>query len=322
MAVTGGLTEIIATTLRNRSGKLADNVSNNNALLKRLSTKGNIKPVSGGRTIVQEIEYAENGTYTRYSGYETLNISPSDVITGAEFDWKQAAVAVTMSGLEMLQNAGKEQQIDMLEARITNAERTFKNQISTDIYSDGTASGGKQIGGLQLLIADTGLSTVGGISSTTYSWWRNQVYDFSTAGVTPSSATIQTAMNTLFLQTARGTDTPDLIVADNTYYRYYWESLQSIQRITNENTAGAGFKALQFLGRDVVFDGGQDGAAPSSHMYFINSNYLYFRPHRERNMVPLESDRYATNQDAVVKLIGFAGNMTVANRALQGVIVA
>jgi hypothetical protein len=322
MAVTGGLTEIIATTLRNRSGKLADNVSNNNALLKRLSTKGNIKPVSGGRTIVQEIEYAENGTYTRYSGYETLNISPSDVITGAEFDWKQAAVAVTMSGLEMLQNAGKEQQIDMLEARITNAERTFKNQISTDIYSDGTASGGKQIGGLQLLIADTGLSTVGGISSTTYSWWRNQVYDFSTAGVTPSSATIQTAMNTLFLQTARGTDTPDLIVADNTYYRYYWESLQSIQRITNENTAGAGFKALQFLGSDVVFDGGQDGAAPSSHMYFINSNYLYFRPHRERNMVPLESDRYATNQDAVVKLIGFAGNMTVANRALQGVIVA
>jgi hypothetical protein len=105
MAVTGGLTEIIATTLRNRSGKLADNVSNNNALLKRLSSKGNIKPLSGGRTIVQEIEYAENGTYTRYSGYETLNISPSDVITGAEFDWKQAAVAVTMSGLEMLQNA-------------------------------------------------------------------------------------------------------------------------------------------------------------------------------------------------------------------------
>jgi hypothetical protein len=238
MAVTGGLTEIIATTLRNRSGKLADNVSNNNALLKRLSTKGNIKPVSGGRTIVQEIEYAENGTYTRYSGYETLNISPSDVITGAEFDWKQAAVAVTMSGLEMLQNAGKEQVIDLLESRISNAERTFKNQISTDIYSDGTASGGKQIGGLQLLVADTGLSTVGGISSTTYSWWRNQVYDFSTAGVTPSAATIQTAMNTLFLQTARGTDTPDLIVADNTYYRYYWESLQSIQRITSENTAG------------------------------------------------------------------------------------
>jgi hypothetical protein len=322
MAVTGGLTEIIATTLRHRSGKLADNVTNNNALLQRLSTKGNIKPVSGGRTIVQEIEYAENGTYTRYSGYETLNISPSDVITGAEFDWKQAAVAVTMSGLEMLQNAGKEAVIDLLESRISNAERTFKNQISTDIYSDGTASGGKQIGGLQLLIADTGLSTVGGISSTTYSWWRNQVYDFSTAGVTPSSATIQTAMNTLYMQTARGTDVPDLIVADNTYFRYYLESLQSIQRITSDKSASAGFKSLAFMGSDVVLDGGQDGAAPASHMYFINSNYLYFRPHRERNMVPLDSDRYATNQDAVVKLIGFAGNMTVANRALQGVIVA
>ncbi len=316
------LSEIITTTLRSRSGKLADNVSNNNALLLRLKEKGNRKPVSGGRTIVQEIEYAENGTYTRYSGYETINISPSDVITAAEFDWKQAAVSVSMSGLESLQNSGREQVIDLMESRINNAEKTFANKLSADIYSDGTADGGKQIGGLQLLVADTGLSTVGGISSTTYSFWRNQIYDFSTNSVTPSSATIQTAMNTLFLQCARGPDRPDLIVADNTYFRYYWESLQSIQRITNEKMAAAGFDNLKFMGADVVFDGGQDGSAPSSHMYFLNTNYIFFRPHRERDMVPLDSDRYATNQDAVVKLIGFAGNMTTSNRALQGVIVA
>jgi hypothetical protein len=316
------LSEIITTTLRSRSGKLADNVSNNNALLLRLREKGNRKPVSGGRTIVQEIEYAENGTYTRYSGYETINISPSDVITAAEFDWKQAAVSVSMSGLEQLQNSGREAVIDLMDARITNAERTFANKLSTDIYSDGTADGGKQIGGLQLLVADTGLSTVGGISSTTYSFWRNQIYDFSTAAVTPSAATIQTAMNTLYLQCARGNDRPDLMVADNTYFRYYWESLQSIQRITNEKMASAGFQNLQFMGADVVFDGGQDGSAPSAHMYMLNTKYIFFRPHRERDMVPLDSDRYATNQDAVVKLIGFAGNMTTSNRALQGVIVA
>lgn len=322
MAVTGGLTEIVTTTLRNRSGKLADNVSNNNALLLRLREKGHKKPVSGGRTIVQEIEYAENGTYTRYSGYETLNISPSDVFTAAEFDWKQAAVAVSISGLEQLQNSGRDAVLDLLESRIANAERTMINSMSTDIYSDGTASGGKQIGGLQLLVADTGQSTVGGISSTTYAWWRNQVYDFSTAAVTPSAATIQTAMNTLYLACARGNDRPDLIVADNTYFRYYWESLQSIQRITNEKMAAAGFDNLKFMGSDVVFDGGQDGAAPSSHMYFLNSNYLFYRPHRDRDMVPLGDERFATNQDASVKLIAWAGNMTVSNRAVQGVIVA
>ena len=45
-------TEIVTTTLRNRSGVLADNVSNNNALLRRLKERGNNRTVAGGRSIV------------------------------------------------------------------------------------------------------------------------------------------------------------------------------------------------------------------------------------------------------------------------------
>ena len=116
------MTEIVTTTLRNRTGKPADNVSKNNALLRRLKSKGNVKTVDGGRTIVQELEYAENGTYKRYSGYEALNISPSDVFTGAEYNYAQAAVAISISGLEELQNSGEEAIIDLLESRIMNAE--------------------------------------------------------------------------------------------------------------------------------------------------------------------------------------------------------
>ena len=137
------LNEIVTTTLRNRSGKLADNVTNNNALLSRMKKKGSIKPVSGGRTIVEELEYAQNGTYQRYAGYQVLNIQPSDVFTAAEFDWKQVAVAVTWNGLEIdVQNTGEEQIIDLLEARISNAEKTLRNNLSYDLYSNGTADGG------------------------------------------------------------------------------------------------------------------------------------------------------------------------------------
>jgi hypothetical protein len=57
------MTEIVTTTLRNRTGKLADNVTKNNALLYRLRARGRVKPVSGGRTIVQELNYQENGTF-------------------------------------------------------------------------------------------------------------------------------------------------------------------------------------------------------------------------------------------------------------------
>ena len=319
------LSEIVTTTIRNRSRKLADNVTDNNALCMRLNQKGNVKTFSGGRNIVQELEYAENDTYKRYSGYEVLNISPSDVFTAAEYEIKQAAVAVTISGLEQLQNSGRDQMIDLLESRIKNAERTMKNNMSTDIYSDGTADGGKQIGGLQLIVADTGQGTVGGIDSSTTpnAFWRNSIYDYSTAGLGDASATtIQGAMNTLYLRCARNTDTPDLIVADNTYFGYYWTSLQANQRFTSEKLGAAGFDNLKFMGADVLFDGGQGGAAPSAHMYFLNTDYIFLRPHAERNMVALDPDRFSTNQDAMVKLIGWAGNMTCSNRSLQGAMVA
>lgn len=317
------LSEIVTTTIRNRSRKLADNVSDNTALLHTLKSKDKIKTFSGGRNIVQELEYAENSTYKRYSGYETLDISPSDVFTAAEFEIKQAAVAVSVSGLEQLQNSSKEQMIDLLEARIKNAERTMVNNLSADIYSDGTADGGKQIGGLQYLVSDSPTSgTVGGINRASWSFWQNQLYDFSANSATPGSDTIQTAMNQLYLLCARSTDKPDLIVADNTYFRYYWESLQANQRFTDEKMAAAGFDNLKFMGAKVVFDGGQGGDAPSSHMYFLNTNYIHYRPHANRNMVPLDPDRFSTNQDAMVKLIGWAGNMTVSNASLQGVIIA
>ena len=316
------LSEIITTTIRNRSKKLADNMSDNNALLYRLKEKGKVKPFSGGRNIVQELAYAENGTYTRYSGYDTLNISPSDVMTAAEFEIKQASVAVTLSGLEQLQNAGKERMIDLVESRIEIAEKSMMNNLAADCYSDGTASSGKQIGGLQLLIADDPTSgTVGGIDRASYSFWQNKIWDASVESVTLSATTIQDAMNELYLRTSRQTDHTDLIVADNIYYKYYWGSLQANQRFTNEKMAAAGFENLKFMGADVIFDGGQGGNCPASHMYFLNTDYIFLRPHRDQNMVPAD-DRFATNQDAVVKLILWAGNMAMSNAALQGVMHA
>lgn len=322
------LSEIITTTLRNRTGKLADNVTKNNALLRVMKEKGSLQTVSGGRTIVQELEYAENSTYMRYSGYETLNIQPSDVFTAAEFDWKQAAVAVTISGLEGdVINTGEEAIIDLLKSRIKNAEKTFANNLNADMASDGTATSSKQIGGLQLLVEDapaSANSTVGGISRGTWSFWRNYAYDATSDGLAAAtSSNIQGYMNTVSLAITRGTDRPSVIIADSNYYKLYLASLQAIQRITDDKTAAAGFTSIKYYGPgascDVYFDGGYGGALPANHMYFLNPEYIKFRPHRSRNMVPLETVQ-SINQDATVKLIVFAGNMTLSNAFLQGVL--
>jgi hypothetical protein len=207
---TPNLSEIVTTTIEARSGKLADNVSKNNALLDRLERKGKRKAVSGGRQIVQELEYGENGTFGWYSGYDPLNISPSEVFSAAQFDWKQASVAVSVSGLEELMNAGEEQIIDLLEARIENAERTMRNQMALAVYGDGTAAGGKAIGGLQLLVADApNAGTVGGINRATWAFWRNsQVRLSGGRRRAASTANIISYMNRIWLTLVRGADKP------------------------------------------------------------------------------------------------------------------
>jgi hypothetical protein len=228
---------------------------------------------------------------------------------------------VSISGLEQLQNSGSERILDLLESRIKNAERTMQNNLSADMYSDGTADGGKQIGGLQSLVADTPTNTVGGINRSTWTFWKNYTFDATTdGGAAATSSNIQSYMNRVWLAITRGTDRPDLIIADNAYYRLYWESLQAIQRVTSTDMAEAGFSSLKFMDADVVFDGGYGGNAPANHMYFLNTNYIFWRPHRDRNMVPLDPDRFSVNQDAMVKLIGVAGNMTASNCFLQGIL--
>jgi len=340
-----GLSEIVTTTLRNRTGQLADNMTRNNALLMRLNQRGRMKTFSGGRTIVQELNYANNQTYQWYSGYQVLNIAPSQTMTAAEFPIRQSAVAVSISGLEELQNSGEEAIIDLLESRIENAEDTFMNGLSQGIYGDGSVTG--SVGGLQLLVADTPTSgTVGGISRTTWTFWQNQYFSAATdGGAAASAANIQSYMNQLWLRQVRGRDYPDLIVADNNYYNYYWTSLQAIQRIGSETGAGKfgsleGFQSLKYNTADVVLDGGFQGYStdplpaqlssstsglggiPANHMYFLNTKYIHWRPHSKRNMVPLDPDRFSVNQDAMVKLIGWAGNMTLSNAFLQGVLKA
>lgn len=338
------LSEIVTTTLRNRTGELADNMSRNNAALLRLTRRGNLKTFSGGRTIVQELNYANNQTFQWYSGYQTLNVSPSQVFTAAEYPIRQAAVAVSISGLEDLQNSGEEAIIDLLESRIMNAEDTFMNGLSQGIYGDGTVT--NSVGGLQLLVAASpSTGVVGGIDRASWSFWRNQTWSAATDGSTTlSSATILQQMDGLWVKLIRGRDAPDLIIADNVTYRYYLNALQAIQRITQESSAAdmaeAGFQSLKYITCDVVLDGGFQGfsgdplpsqtsasssavgGAPSTTMYFLNTKYLHWRPHARRNMVPLDPDRFSINQDAMIRLIGWAGNMTLSNAFLQGVLGA
>jgi len=310
------ISDILATTIESRTRKIADNVTDNNALLKKCEMKGNVKPFSGGHKILQELSFAENSNAGWYSGYDILPVGVSDVISAAEFNIKQAAVPVVISGLEMLQNSGKEKMIDLMESRLSVAESTLANLISAGLYSDGTGAGGKEIDGLDAAVpVDPTTGTYGGIDRATWTFWRSQV----STGTDLNPTNIQAAMNGMWSKLVRGMDRPDLIVCDNSFWENYMASLQAIQRFTDPQMGNLGFPTIKFMDCDVVLDGGIGGNATAGTAYFLNTDYLHYRPHSNRNMVPLSPNRrYATNQDAEVQILAWAGNLTSSGSQFQG----
>ncbi len=314
------ITDIIATTIQHRNKVIADNVTKNNAALMWMSKRGNIRTVSGGNTIMEELSFAANGNAGFYSGYETLPIAAQDVISAAEYNWKQAACPITISGLEQLMNSGPERMIDLLEARINVAESSMANLIAISLYSDGTGSGGKEIDGLKKQVAnDPTTGSVGGIDRGTWAFWRNKILKATTSGGATTKDNIGDYMNALWAQLVRGNDRPDLILMDNAYWAFYVASLQAQQRFTSSEAATRGFMALKYMDADVVLDGGIGGGMPVKQMYMLNTKYMKYRPHKDRNMVSLNPNkRYSVNQDAEVQILAWAGNLTSSGLQFQG----
>jgi hypothetical protein len=303
--------EILTTTIDNYSATLADNVLQNNVLLLYLKQNGNTEAAGGGVKLLENLMYAENGTFSWYSGYEPLSVEASDVLTTAQFDWKQANCNITMSGLEEVQNSGAEAMHNLIKA---------SNNVGEALFYANTEQGGKAIGGLQHLVSDLPTSgTVGGIArdSSGNTFWRNQYYDFLTETVTASATTIQHAMNLINLRTERGTEKVDLVVAGETYFSYYEESLQAQQRFVDTRKAVGGFSGYKYKDATVFYDPN----CASTRMYMLNTKFLHFRPAKGRNFVVLK-DKVAVNQDATVTPLYWMGNLTLSNAARQGVICA
>jgi len=300
-------TELVSTTFRQHRKEIKDNLSNRNALLKYMMKRGNYRKEDGGLTIATPLDYAANGTYQRYSDWDTLDISQSDVISSAEYQWRQIALNVVASGRELRINSGDSRIINLAKARIKNAIRTFNNGFSSDLYSAGSLT--NQINGLQAIIADTNTNTVGGIDASAFPFWQNTVFDLSNNSVTISATTVETqAMLPLWLSIDRGPDDqPDLIVSSNDYYTFFESSQVSLKRYSDQSKADAGFVTLKYKNADVLFDG--NSGIPTAHMYFVNTNYLELVVHQDADLEIMD-DMRPVNQDGSVTPILWMGNLT------------
>jgi len=307
-------TNVTALSWADRKKELADNLALSNVLWAELSRKGRIKPYDGGTKIEVPIMFG-GPTAQAYSGAEPLNVADSDMFTIAEFEMKQYAAACTLTGREKAQNSGGGKLLDLYDSKMEATETSLINTLNADAYLVGTASNGKTLGGLKLLVSDDGTGTVGGIVSGTYTWWKNSFYN----GDATTTLNVQQELNALWALCQRGagqSERPDFGLMGSTFWTFYMASLQTLQRFVDSKTAAVGFAATDYLGTNMYLDNTNPVA---TDCFLLNSKYLALKPHKDFDMVAL--NRPAPVQDVETTFLVWYGNMVVSNRARQGVLI-
>lgn len=327
MAVEPGLNEIVTTTGRLRSKVLKDNIKNNNAVFVGMQKYDGFREESGGRTIVEELFFDQNQTASWYFGGDQFSTAYNPVITAAEFEWKQLGGSVFITGRDQRMNSGPEAFIKLLGSRFKALEITLENQMNVGMLSDGTGSGGKQLIGLASLVSKTPTTgSVGGITRTSGGFFNNYklqpTVDISGASATSASNIKQYYTKTI-INTTRGVDKPNLIIAGAGHYESLMTAMQAQQWITDPTLAKAGFENIVYQGIPVVLGGGvsYSGASlvQSDLSYFLNTKYLKLVTHRDANFDMLQ-DVQSINQDAMVTLCVWMGAFVLSNAKVQGVL--
>jgi len=314
-----GVTNLVATTIMDYHRELADNVSNSNAVTALLKKGNRQRVVEGGRRIATPLTYAEE-TFAWYSSTELLSRALKETISEAEYDPANAVASVTLSGPDLAKNRSKEQIVNLLEGKIQNAENTMSNNITKAIYGDGSVA--KSFVGLQAMITNDGLGTVGGISATAWPFWKNQFQGVVRATGLQYPA-LKAGMNALWMKLVRGSEKPDLIVADGEVYSTYESGLQENQRYQEVTMASLGFEALKYKSASIVFDAAATGISGPTGVekpgaYYLNTKYFKFEIYSGYNFESLDLPDQSPDMDAITKHIGFMGCLTLSNRAMQG----
>lgn len=318
--------QVLSMALEERSSGYEDLVSNQIALFALMKKKGLIKNYSGPR-IRQTLQIGKP-TGQWYSGYDFLDNPPVELFNDAYWTPKMLAVPISLTNEEILNNAGENQIMDVLESYMDVAETTLTETLETGLYSDGTANNGKQITGLAAavpIVTNTG--TYGGIDRATYALWRTTSFDansFNTAiGTQVNSTTIRPFLTQIFLQRSRGRQSADILLMSAEHYAAYDASLVAAQRITDmRGTAtmnGLGFNNLAYIGAgrevSVVMGSGVGSAMPANTTFGLNSDTLRLRVNPLRNMDKLfpGDGMMPINQDAIAQFIGWMGELTMTN---------
>lgn len=308
------VSHIAAHALDFHSKDIADAVIEHNLLSGWLKKQGRVRIVRGGQTFHEKVLYSEVAGFEWMAKDNPIPLTRTDTITDASYAIKILAGPIVVYHFDKSRAAGDQQVADLVETTIQSAKSTMSNKMGVAVFNAGTNT--DALHGVQLLISTTAGQTVGGISSSDYTWWDNQR---DTTGISSGFNTSQAGpiimekMHTLCA--GNDHDWPDLIVTTSAIWSLYQASTTNITRLIDVNVGSMGYKALDFMGTPL----GWDFNCPSGSMFFINSDYMFLRILEGGEFVTSSFER-VQGQLADYATMHVYCQLTVNNRKKLGVI--
>jgi hypothetical protein len=311
---------LLSTTIDNYRKTLTDNIFKSRVLLWWLTEKNSVRKLSGGVNIVEPLIYAE-GQAGSYGEWDAIAIVPQEGISAAVYPWKQLFGTIAISGLEEAQNNGEEMVINLLKAKVMQAEETMKSKLNKMLYANGTGNSGKDFLGLAALLSGTG-AAVGGIDGTVAGneFWRST----AASGTGMKLGGLRALLGTAYNSASNGNDVIDGVFTNQHDYETYEAELTPNIRYQDTKSANAGFTSLMFKQAPIYWD--QD--CPAGTAYGLNSKYITLVGHTQRwfkqspfsDGLSAAAGGNATTVDARYSIITSYGNLTVNNRARHFVV--
>jgi len=275
----------------------------------------------GGKQIKVNLE-SSGGTVETFDGYDPLSKAPVDPFEAAFYNRRYYAAPIILSDTEDWENSGKEEVFDLLKALGDNAFNSVLKGVSEDM---GGAQSGKSANGYQDIIADAGTGTVGGINSSTSTFWKNQIYTTATTFTTSTTTNLFdgiTAWNALMDLVRKQGGRVDALATTYSIAGAYRVSLASQGYVELRGTNIKGLNGDVFpayMGAKVIAD--EDLAA--LHTYAIDNRALKLRVMKQANFKKTPFVSLQSNGQLAQLAYMVAGiQLTTNNRRRLGVATA
>jgi hypothetical protein len=283
--------------------RIIDQIGDDHPLFDKLINKAKLE--TKGTQIEQAVKYAHNTQGGSYAGLDPLDTNLEITRTKAIFQWKQMYQPIVISNIELAKNGGSDAEVaDLMEVEMEEAKESLTDKFCTRLFLDGTGNDSKDIDGLVALVDDgTNVDEYGGITRTTYTWWK--------ANYTATVGSLYLSdIATMFDSCSNGQDQPSLIVTTKTVLSIYEALLQSQIRFESGAKLDGGMKGASFRGCPMI----ADEYCTSGYMYFLNMDKIKTKvlahpqfPTDKRGFA-VSDMREPTNQDGQVGFIFWYGN--------------